>query len=387
MRRLLVVILAGFLVIGLVIGCATKDKKDSAMKSAKLVKFKTSAKLKRVWSKSAGTGQDKRYSRFVPAVTSERIYVSDVEGKVFAFNAKTGKSIWKVKLDTDVSAGVSVEGDQVYLGTYNGNVIALNAHDGSRLWEAKASSEVMAVPVSNGSVVVAQSIDGQVFGFDAQSGEKKWSFDHVVPVLTLRGAATPIFVSDLVILPFENGQLVALKALEGSSVWEARVGQPKGATELERIIDVDSSPLVVGDTLYAATFQGSIAAFSASEGRPLWKNPVSSYQDLAYSQSKLFVSEEDSAVVAFNSISGDKVWENELLHRRDINAPAIIGDYVAVIDKKGYLHLLKQDDGEFAYRFKPLGNRFRSPMVSMNAMLYVLADNGRLSAYKLKPRK
>lgn len=383
MSRLLSLVLASLLVIG----CSSSGKKEDLMKPAKLVKFKASAKMSGEWSRLAGTGQDKRYSRFVPALSDDRIFVCDVEGKVFAFDALTGNKVWKVDLDVEVSAGLFYDRGRLLLGTYDAGVIALNAENGSLLWKGKASSEVSALPVSNGLVVVAQSIDGQVFGMDAETGEKKWSFDHPVPVLTLRGAATPVFYSDLVILPFESGQLVALKANEGSSVWEARVGQPKGVTELERIVDVDSSPLVIGDSLYAATFQGSLAAFSPAQGQPIWKQSVSTYQDLVYSQGKVYVSAEDSTVFAFDSTTGEKVWENNQLFRRDLTAPTVVGDYIAVIDFEGFLHLLNQDDGSFAYRFKPVGDKYRSPLISKNNMLYILADEGRLTAYELKQPK
>lgn len=380
MRILFVVLLASVVFAG----CASKDKKDDPMEPAKLVKFETSAKLKKVWSRKAGDGQDKRYSRFVPAVTRSAVYIADVDGRVYAFDALKGKRIWKTSLKKDISAAISEADGQLYLGTYDGEIIALNAENGDVLWEKQASSEISSIPTSNGRIVVAQSIDGGVMGLNAKDGEKVWTFDHPVPILTLRGAASPVFAGQKVLLPFESGQIVALSASEGVSLWEARVGQPKGSTELDKIVDVDSSPLVIGQTIYAATYQGSIGAFEEGQGRPMWKKPLSTYTDLAYDSGKVFASSEDSTVYAFNSINGNEEWRNELLHRRDIKAPAVIGDYVAVIDKKGYLHLLKQEDGSFAYRFKPSGDDFRSPMISANSMLYILADNGRITAYKLK---
>ena len=86
---------------------------------------------------------------------------------------------------------------------------------------------------------------------------------------------------------------------------------------------------------------------------------------------------------AYNLETGDLAWENKELHRRNLAAPGVLGDYVAVIDEDDYLHLLKAGDGTFAARIKPAGSGFHSPLITVGDLLVVFSDSGVLSAYQL----
>lgn len=378
MRR----VIALLCVVLLFTACASKEESE-AVKPMDLVKFEKTVKLKKIWTSKAGKGQDRRYSLFVPAIVDGVVYAADVEGQVFAFNAEDGKRLWKIKLKRSVSGAISAHQGKVFLATYRGGVIALDAADGNLLWEAEASSEILAPPVSNGSVVSVNTIDGRVFTFDANTGEQLWTHDHPVPVLTLRGNAAPVVTENQVIVGFDNGQVVSLNAADGSLGWEVRVAQPRGSTDLERMVDIDGTPVLDDAFLYAGAYQGAVAAIARGTGRVMWKQDISAYQSLAVDNGNVYVVTEDDSVIAYNSATGSVEWRNDQLLRRNLGAPATIGDYLATIDEDGYMHVLSQTDGSFAARIKPSGDDFRSPLVSVNDILYVLADNGKLSAYRI----
>lgn len=376
----------GVLCLLILVSCSTSEEKEKAraLKPAKLVEFESTMKLTKVWSASAGRGQDKRYTRLEPMILGDRVFAADIDGTVFAFDKTNGKRLWREDTEMSISGAIGGTGNELVFGTYNGEVSALSNETGERLWTAEVSSEVLAPPVSNGEVVVAQSIDGGVFGFNAKTGDLLWSYDHATPVLTLRGTSKPVIVSSQVILAFDNGQMISLGVDDGSLKWEARISQPKGRTELERIIDIDGTPIVDGGMVYAATYHGTLAAFTRAQGRMVWQQDLSTHQNLTISRGRIFASSEASSVVAFDAQSGAVLWKNDQLSLRNIGAPAIIGDYVAVIDHEGYMHLMSQLSGEFAYRFKPAGKGFRSPIMSYDDQLLVLSDNGKLSSYRIQ---
>lgn len=367
-----------------VLAACSSNEKKKAMKPADLVDFDATTKIKKVWSRSVGDGMDKRLSRFLPAISTNAIYVSDVDGRVYSINKETGKREWKVKLKgRSLSAGVGHYGEMLYVGTYDGELIALSAVDGAELWSAKTSSEILAVPAANAEVVIAQTIDGRVFGFDAKTGASRWRYDHSVPSLTIRGLANPVMDRTQAFAAFGNGQVVSLNPSDGALLWSGRVSQPKGGNELEKIVDVDGSPLVSSGVVYAASYQGAIAAFSKAKGAVLWKQDMSTHYQLAESASKLIAVAEDSHIVAFNSSNGAIEWTNDALHRRDVRSPLVFDDYVIAIDKEDYLHVMSESDGGFAYRFKPSGDGFSAPPLAEGERFYLLSDDGRLSAYRM----
>lgn len=382
----MVFVMRSWLVLGalamLISGCAWFSD-DDVLRPAELVDFKPTVKLEKLWSESPGSGQDARYTRFVPAFSEDRIFVADHKGRVFALDQKTGDEIWQHKTELPISGAVGAGAGMVLLGTYNGEILALSQDDGQELWRAKASSEILAPPQANGEVVIAQTIDGRVFAYDADSGERRWSYDHPLPVLTLRSTARPLLTDSQLFVGFDNGQLVCFNPDNGVVQWEVRVGQPQGVSDLDRVVDVDSSPLLVEAIVYSASYQGSVVAVSRGTGRVIWRKEASTYRDLAHGNNKLYVAMDDSRLLAYGATSGDIFWQNEQMLRRGLKGPAAIDGYVAVMDDEGYMHLLSQADGSFAQRLKPPGDGFRAPLMSVNNVLYVLSDDGTLTAYQV----
>ena len=366
-------------------GCASND--ELVLEPLELQDFTPSAKVDVLWSHNIGKGQDVRYTQLVPALVDSSIVATDIAGKLMALDRKTGKLQWSAKLKERVSAGVGAGSGLLFLGTYDAEVIALNASDGSEVWRERVSSEVLAPPQTNGSIVVVQTLDGHLTALDHKTGKPLWDYQVTMPPLTLRGTSVPAITRDTVYVGFANGKIYALELATGLLQWEQRIAIPQGRGDFEKMVDVDASPLLVGEILFCASFQGELVALSRATGRPLWNRPISTYTNMSAAQGNLFVSDDESSVKAFRTGSGEVNWENNLLLRRRVNGPQVIGSYVAVADEEGgYLHILKQSDGEFAARKKIDGSGVRSPMVSDGEVLYVLADNGDLVAIKVIPR-
>ncbi len=373
----------GLIVCTLLGACSSTDSAD--LEPAELVDFNPTGKIEILWSRGVGVGQDKRYTLLVPALSGDRIYASDIEGNVVALDRHSGEKQWEVELDEPVSGGVGVGAGLVLMGTYAGEVIALDLDDGSERWRARVSSEVLSAPQANRRIVVVQCLDGKLFGFNAADGSRRWVYDNILPALTLRGTGSPVVTDTTVYAGIDTGKLLALDVRDGLLKWEQRVSIPQGRTELERVIDVDGSPLLAGDLVYAANYQGRIAAFSRANGRGIWNKDISSYQNLAVGFNKVYASSAMDSVIAFRSSTGVIEWENNQLVRRNITAPQTFDNYVAVSDFEGYVHILSQSDGKFVARRKIDSDGIRSPMVSEGEVLYILSNDGKLVALKIKP--
>jgi outer membrane protein assembly factor BamB len=348
--------------------------------------FQPKAKLALLWSTGIGSGQGERYTLLVPAVAGEVIYATDTKGEVIALNRLTGKRIWQVELNEPVSGGVGAGNGLLFVGTYNADVIALDTNDGSERWRGKVSSEVLSPPQTNGDIVVVTSNDGSLTALDHATGKERWRYESSMPLLTLRGSATPLTVNSTVYAGLANGKVLALEADDGLLVWEQRVAIPQGRSELERMVDVDASPLLVGNILFIVSYQGELVALSRATGRPLWTQPVSSHNNLDSGLGKVFVTTANNGVEAYDSNSGQLAWGNGQLLRRKLTAPKVVAGYVAVADETGgYLHLLDQSDGGIVARRRIDGAGVRSPMVAVDDVLYVYGNGGKLVALRVSP--
>ena len=370
----------------LVSGCSWfgGDDEEGEIKPAELVKFSQEAEIKKQWSVNIGASNKDFWKSLRPAASAELVFAADHEGKVTAIDIASGKSRWSTELDQLVSGGVGYGAGLVMVGTIEGEVFALNADDGSFVWSSRVSSEILSSPQSNGEVVVVQTIDNKLFALNAADGSAVWQHEDDAPLLSVRGTSTPVVNSKMVLAGFDSGKLIAFNPENGSLIWEARMALPKGRTDLERMVDLDGSPLLVGDVIYAVSYQGRLGALSRGTGRSLWFQDSNSYQSPIQSLEQVYVSEADSTVRAFRAGSGQVIWSNESLFLRRVTSPAILGGTIAVADAEGYLHLLDPLDGHFVARTKVHGSGISAAMLTVGETLIVQSNNGSLSAFKIQ---
>ncbi|NIB43959.1 outer membrane protein assembly factor BamB [Pseudomaricurvus alkylphenolicus] len=377
MKRILIPAL-----LALLAACSSNDEID--LEPAELVDFDATVKVDDVWSGDVGIGAGKKYTLLPTATTGDQLFAVDAEGLVKAFNLESGRVNWEVELETGVASGVGANQGQVFLGTLNGELLALDASDGAELWRAEVGGEVLAPPQSNGSEVVVQTLDGKIHGYSVGSGDKLWMYDNTIPALTLRGTATPVVTPTSVYAGFATGKILALDVKDGTLQWEQRVAIAQGRSELERVIDINAAPLLVGDILYSGSYQGRLVALNRGTGGGLWAKSESSYNNLASGIGYIFVTDADDKVKAYNATNGQLMWENDLLVRRKLGGPQTFGSYVAVADFEGYVHIMDQTNGEFVARRKVDGDGVRSPMLGVGDVLYVYGNSGELEALKVR---
>jgi outer membrane protein assembly factor BamB len=326
---------------------------------------------------------------------------------VTALNRQNGKKLWSTKvtkefsgwmgsvvysfkekdLNHGITGGISYADGLLYIGNYAGEVIALSATNGKEVWRKQLKGEVSSVPQTNGQVVAVQTMNGKLFVLDAKTGADMWFFESPPPVLTLRGSAAPLVTDSAIFAGFANGRLMAFNPSNGLILWEQRMALPKGRSELDRMVDIHASPLIKDGILFVGTYQGRIAAVARGTGGSVWGVDGSTSESLAASDDKLFVSQSDGKVVAYSLTSGEQLWQNEKLLRRRLSGPQIFGDYVAVVDFKGVMHVLNQSNGELAARDKVDRKGVRAPMLTDGNILYVYGNGGSLMAFTAKAKK
>ncbi len=362
------------------------DDDDDPKQPAELVDFEETVKIKKLWSQGVGNGQGIGFYSIQPVIEGEVIYVAAADGDLEAFDKMSGKSLWDVELELPISGGVGVYEDTLLLGSSDGFVLKVDANSGEVLWTSSLSGEVMSVPQSNGQLVLAHTLDGKLQGLDFDTGELVWTYDSNVPVLTLRGSCTPLLNGDDAYVGFANGRVLAFDIATGGIVWEVRVAIPQGRSEIERVVDIDGSMTLVGNELFAASYQGRLAAIDVSEGRKLWQHNVSSFSGVSQGFGNVYVADADGTVYAYQRSGQGERWQQAALAYRGLSRPTPVSSYVAVGDAEGYVHFLSQVDGEFAGRVKADGDGVRADMLAEDNRLYVYGNSGDLIAYEVKTK-
>jgi outer membrane protein assembly factor BamB len=348
------------------LACSSQEVKEDNFEQEEvgpvpLEGFDEKVELDVVWRQTLGLGVGERNIRLKPAVSGDVVYMADYNGKLQALELESGDEIWSLSFDYKISGGVVVAGSDVYIVTSDGLLHSINKDEGETRWTKQLSSESIAPVAVDGNQVYVRTIDGHLTGLDRGTGKQNWTYEAALPVLTVHGTSAPVLMHNLVISGFANGKLIALDRELGIPRWSKRLAIPEGRSELERLVDLDGTPVVEDGIVYATAYHGKLAAVGF-DGNTRWETELSSYFGPAIGLGNLYITRDDDHVQAYDQINGASVWSQNSLQGRFLTQPVKHGQYIVVADFEGYVHVLSQVDGEIIGRLsvrpKPLHMTF-----------------------------
>lgn len=355
---------------------------DDPNAPAPLVDINESLRVKKAWSINIGSGINRQYQNLTPFYATGSVYAADYKGRLMALESETGRKRWELKTELPFSGGPGVNDQTLVMGTENGEVVAYEVGTGQERWKATVSSEVLSTPAVADNVVVVRCIDGRVFGLDIRTGERLWIYDRSVPLLTLRGNASPLARAGVVYIGYDGGEVVALRASDGNVLWVQNVVSLEGRTELDRLSDVDGNMAIVASDLFVASYKSRLASLAANSGSLLWFKDIGSATGVTVERTTLAISDKESTLWALDRRNGSTLWKQEDLLNRGLTRPAIYGDYILVGDDQGYLHWMNLSDGQFVARTKVGGDGFAAAPLAVGTTVYVYTKDGNLIAYR-----
>ena len=390
LRKLLV---PGLISLTLLSGCSLFSGEEDVVKMSPLPTVENQFEPEKSWSTSVGSGIGDFYSNLHPAWQDGNIYAADRRGTVKAVNADDGKEVWSVDLSEKtnfyssnlpalLSGGVTVDGAHVYVGSEKAQVYALNTSDGSIAWQSKAAGEVLSRPVVSDGLVLVHTSNGQLQAFDETDGAVKWTVNLDMPALSLRGESAPAIAFGAAIVGGDNGRVSAVLMKQGQLIWQQRISQATGATEIDRLSDVDTTPVIVNGVVYALAYNGNLTALDLRSGQVMWKRELGSVNDFIVDANRIFLVDQNDRVVALNADGGVTLWtQSDLLHR-NLTSPVLYNGYLVVGDSEGYMHWINADDGRFVAQQKVDSSGFQTEPVVASDKLLIQAKDGTLYAIK-----
>ena len=195
-----------------------------------------------------------------PVVVGGIVYFGSWNGRVYAVGTRTHRPIWTFRTGDKVKAGVAVAKGTVYVGSYDGKVYALSARHGKLRWTARARGGLRgrgnfyATPaVAYGRVYVGNT-DGKVYAFGARSGKLRWATS------TRRYVYSSAAVwNGRMYAGSHDRRLRAFDAATGEVRWSFRANGP-----------ISGSPTVLAGVVYFSSATGRTYALDARTGKKLW---------------------------------------------------------------------------------------------------------------------
>jgi outer membrane protein assembly factor BamB len=105
-------------------------------------------------------------------------------GALLCLEAKTGKEIWRTKVENGIIDSPAIDGHRIYFGCRDGHIYCMNRADGKERWKHFLESPIIATPVLDTDAsaertfsVFVTATAGKVCCLNPQNGDIVWTFN------------------------------------------------------------------------------------------------------------------------------------------------------------------------------------------------------------------
>jgi outer membrane protein assembly factor BamB len=353
--------------------------------------------FERAWTASIGEGSG--YRRRVtsqPVVAGGRVFTMDADAVVSAFDAASGRSVWRNPTQgpedrsTNVGGGIAVDGGTLYAATGRADLVAFEAATGKQIWRARLPSPARSSPTVVGERLFVGTLDNQMLGLSTTDGSRLWSYQSQSSETLVLGLPAPAHVDGFVIAGFGSGELAALRSTTGGVAWSDSLAAGGGRISITDLSAVMGMPMTGGGRVFATSLGGQLATIDLRSGRRLWDLDVASQQAPWIAGEWVFVASADAKVGAVSAADGALAWvtqldryENPAKERGPIRwtGPVLAGGRLLVTGSHRRAALLDPVTGAVTGTFGMPSAASLAPVVAGGTM-YIVTDNGTLLALR-----
>jgi len=353
---------------------------------------------KRAWRREIGEGSSLRNRVFAePIVSDNRIYTMDADGVIDAFDAKTGKRLWKrktaPKIDEDnafLGGAMALEQGRLFATTGAAQVVALDATTGNELWRSPVDTPIRAAPTVNGGRVFVVTVDNQVVAMAANDGRKLWNYAGASASTILLGGTAPAVDGGVVVAALTTGELVALRVDTGTTLWSENIVAVRRTEAAANLPDIVGRPVIDRGRVYAVGQSGIMVAIDLRTGQRVWEVPMAGIYAPWVAGDFLYAISVDSEVICVDTRSGRILWVTQLPQYTDPKkrkgrivwaGPALASDRLILVNSESEAFSLSPYTGQVMGKIE-LDASGSQPPVFADATMFLLDDDGQLTAYR-----
>ncbi|MGE0179814.1 MAG: PQQ-binding-like beta-propeller repeat protein [Sphingomonas sp.] len=369
--------------------------------------------LTEAWSVSIGEGSGPR-ARLAsePVVADGRVYTIDTRATVRAFNADTGAVVWERQVrgenspsETLFGGGVAYDNGRIYATNGAGDVAALDAATGSVVWMVKPGGPLRGAPTIAIDNIYVISQDNQLYALNTANGERRWQGSASFELAGVFGIASPAFAQSTLVAGFSSGELSAYRYENGQIVWQDALSRTGVSTVVGTLSDIDADPVIDDGRVFAVGQGGRMVAVELITGQRVWELNIAGISTPWVAGDWVFVVTDRAQLLAVSRAAGRVRWITQLPSFRRPerrSEPNRTTGQVRVQPGEGPIFwrgpilagnrlILTSSEGQIAY-VSPIDGRVLSltegrarmtlPPVVANNTLFILDDNGRLTAWR-----
>lgn len=283
------------------------------------------------------------------------------------------RKVWTFRAQALLEYPPVVAFGRLYFAANDGDVFAINAKSGKRAWKRATGRCQAASPAVSGRLVFVtfmnrrpcnrkqlKGLTGRITAYYAGSGKVRWT-RTIGP-----SESSPAVVGGTVYVGDWNGRVWSFAGSTGRLRWVRRIAssQLKGALAIS------------GNRLYAGDYGGHLYALDARTGKELWRGSSQErlggrgnfYSTPTAAYGRVYLGNTDGKVYSFGATSGEVRWSHST-GGYVYSSPAVWKQRVYIGSYSGDFVCLDAATGNVKWTFKANGKISGSPTV-MNGVVY-----------------
>ena len=350
------------------------------------------------WRVSIGQGSsNKAHLAAAPVVADGKIFTIDTQATVRAFDASSGSSLWATQVrgeDAPQAAlfggGVSYDNGRIYATNGAGYAAALDASNGGIVWTVRPGGPLRGAPTIANDNVYVVSQDNQLYALNPADGAVRWTGAGAVELAGVFGTAAPAAAQGTVVAGFSSGELNAYRYENGQPLWQDALSRTSISTTVTALSDIDADPVIDAGRVYAVGQGGRMVAIELITGQRIWEINVAGISTPWVAGDWIFVVTDDAQLLAIARATGKIRWMTQLPRWRDQedekgriswSGPVLAGDRLVLVSSQGHIANVSPYDGSIQSTVESGMPASLPPLVANNT-LYILHDNGQLTAWR-----
>ena len=351
-----------------------------------------------VWSSKIEGSSPQALLAASPVVSGGKLFVTDAGAHVIAFDAASGSKLWQTNLPSEgkgngralFGGGVSILGDKVFASTGLGDVFSLNVADGAIVWKKHPGGPLRGAPTLENGHVYVMGQDNQIFALNQSDGETQWTDSGTLQVTGIFGVAAPAAAQGTVIAGYSSGEINAYRYENGRTLWGDALSRTSISTAVASLTDIDADPVIDGGRVFAIGQGGRMASYELTSGQRLWEINIAGISTPAVVGEWVFAVTSDARLLCVARATGKIRWVSQLRRwqkdkKKDKairwTGPILAGGRLIVVSTRGEMVYVDPTTGSVQSTVDMGKSMSLSPIVANN-MLYVLADDGKLTAFR-----
>jgi outer membrane protein assembly factor BamB len=321
-----------------------------------------------------------------PLFGGDLVYVTSLDGKVYAFDARTGKRRFSTATKSPIYASPVMADGVLYVGSMDHGFYAFDARTGRQRWRYDAGTPLFATAaVSNG--VVCFGANKKIVGLDAATGKEKWTQEAGNFFQSRAAAADGVFY-----LGGWDNTLYALDAATGTPKWKAQMGRAQageGALAFYYSPAI-ASPTVAEGRVFICTNDGILHAVNAATGKDDWAIHAPTGGD-SFGYSSPFYADgvvycgglgKNGDAYAISAKDGAILWRCPTGAENYDSSAILLGRQVVIGSVRGTVSWIDAKTGKIEGQYNlPPGHCFSSP-AGFRDTVYITSMNNNVYALK-----